>query len=132
MGMLSEFRQFAMRGNVVDLAVGVVIGAAFGKIVSSLVADVIMPPLGLALAGIDFTKLGWVLKEAAGDTPAVVLAYGKFIQVCFDFAIIAFVIFMLVKGINRLRRQEEAKPTEPPAPTAQEKLLMEIRDLLKK
>ncbi|MDM4772662.1 large-conductance mechanosensitive channel protein MscL [Solimonas sp. SE-A11] len=132
MSMMSEFRQFAMRGNVVDLAVGVVIGAAFGKIVSSLVADIIMPPLGLALAGIDFSKLGWVLKDAVGDTPAVVLAYGKFIQVCFDFAIIAFVIFMLVKGINRLRHQEAAKPAEPPAPTAQEKLLMEIRDLLKK
>lgn len=132
MSMMSEFRQFAMRGNVVDLAVGVVIGAAFGKIVSSLVADIIMPPLGLALAGIDFSKLGWVLKDAVGDTPAVVLAYGKFIQVCFDFAIIAFVIFMLVKGINRLRQQEAAKPAAPPAPTAQEALLMEIRDLLKK
>ena len=131
MSMMQEFRKFAMRGNVVDLAVGVVIGAAFGKIVSSLVADIIMPPLGLALAGLDFTKLGIVLREAQGEVPATVLAYGKFIQVCFDFMIIAFVIFLLVKGINRLKREEEAKPSEPPAPTAEEKLLTEIRDLLK-
>ncbi|AXQ31232.1 large-conductance mechanosensitive channel protein MscL [Solimonas sp. K1W22B-7] len=132
MSMMKEFREFAVRGNVVDLAVGVVIGAAFGKIVSSLVGDIVMPLLGLVVGGVDFSKLGIVLKEAVGETPAVVLAYGKFIQVCFDFTIVAFAIFMLVKGINRLRRQEAAAPAAPPAPTAEEKLLVEIRDLLKK
>jgi large conductance mechanosensitive channel len=132
MSMVKEFREFAMRGNVVDLAVGVVIGAAFGKIVSSLVGDVVMPLLGLLVGGVDFSKLGIVLHEAVGETPAVVLAYGKFIQAVFDFTIVAFAIFLLVKGINRFRRQEAAAPAAPPAPSTEEKLLTEIRDLLKK
>jgi len=132
MSMVKEFKEFAVRGNVVDLAVGVVIGAAFGKIVSSLVGDIVMPVLGVIVGGVDFSKLGFVLKAAVGETPAVVLAYGKFIQVCFDFTIVAFAIFMLVKGINPFRRQEAAAPAAPPAPTTEEKLLTEIRDLLKK
>jgi large conductance mechanosensitive channel len=134
MSMVKEFREFAMRGNVVDLAVGVVIGAAFGKIVSSLVADVITPFIGLIVGGVDFSELAITLKAAVGDQPAVLLSYGKFIQTIFDFIIIAFAIFMAVKAINRLKRAEAAKPAEPappPAPSAEEKLLAEIRDLLK-
>ncbi len=129
MGMLKEFKEFAVKGNVVDMAVGIIIGAAFGKIVSSVVADVIMPPIGLALGGVDFSNLVIVLKAAADQTPAVTLNYGKFIQTCIDFIIIAFAIFLLVKGINTLKRKEEEKPAEPPK---QEVLLTEIRDLLKK
>jgi large conductance mechanosensitive channel len=128
MGMLQEFKQFAMRGNVVDLAVGVVIGAAFGKIVSSVVADVIMPPLGLLLGGADFSDLRLVLKEAVGETPAVTLNYGSFVLTCVDFVIIAFAIFLLVKLVNALKREEAAAP---PPPSAEETLLAEIRDLLK-
>lgn len=131
MSMLQEFKQFAMRGNVVDLAVGVVIGAAFGKIVSSVVADVIMPPIGVLLGGVDFSDLKLVLKAAVGETPAVTLNYGTFIQTCVDFLIIAFAIFLLVKGINALKREEAAAPPPPPAPSAEEALLTEIRDLLK-
>lgn len=134
MSMVKEFREFAMRGNVVDLAVGVVIGAAFGKIVSSLVGDVITPALGLVIGGVDFSDLAITLKAAAGDAPAVLLNYGKFIQSIFDFVIIAFAIFAIVKLINRLKRQEAAAPAAPaapPPPTAEEKLLTEIRDLLK-
>jgi large conductance mechanosensitive channel len=131
MGMLKEFKEFAMRGNVIDLAVGVVIGAAFGKIVSSVVADVIMPPIGLLLGGVDFTELKLVMKEAVGETPAVTLNYGSFIQTCVDFLIIAFAIFLLVKLINSLKREEAAAPPPPPAPSAEEALLTEIRDLLK-
>jgi len=131
MGMLKEFKEFAMRGNVVDLAVGVVIGAAFGKIVSSVVADVIMPPIGLLLGGVDFGDLKLVMKEAVGETPAVTLNYGSFIQTCVDFLIIAFAIFLLVKLINSLKREEAAAPPPPPAPSAEEALLTEIRDLLK-
>src|SRR5438105_6872380 len=101
MGILKEFKEFAMRGNVIDLAVGVIIGAAFGKIVSSLVADVIMPPLGLIIGGIDFSSFAVTLKAAADGKPAVMLYYGKFIQSAFDFSIVAFVIFMFVKGINK-------------------------------
>ena len=129
--MLKEFKEFAMRGNVVDLAVGVVIGAAFGKIVSSVVADVIMPPIGLALGGVDFADLKLVMKEAVGETPAVTLNYGSFIQTCVDFLIVAFAIFLLVKLINSLKREEAAAPPPPPAPSAEEALLTEIRDLLK-
>lgn len=129
MSMLKEFKEFAMRGNVVDLAVGVVIGAAFGKIVSSLVADLVMPLLGLLIGGIDFADMAIMLKAAQGETPAVLLSYGKFVQAVFDFTLVAFAIFMVVKGINRFRRQEAAAP---PAPTTEEKLLTEIRDLLKK
>ena len=131
MSMIREFKEFAMRGNVVDLAVGVVIGAAFGKIVSSIVADVIMPPIGVLLGGVDFTDLKLVLKEAVGEAPAVTLNYGSFIQTCIDFLIIAFAIFLLVKGINSLKRKEAEAPPAPPAPSAEEVLLTEIRDLLK-
>lgn len=134
MSVIKEFKEFAVRGNVIDLAIGVVIGAAFGKIVSSLVGDVVMPLLGLAIGGIDFSDMAIMLKAAQGDQPAVLLAYGKFIQTMFDFAIVAFAIFMLIKAINRLKRKQEAAPAPaaPPAPSAEEKLLTEIRDLLKK
>jgi len=129
MGMMQEFKEFAMRGNVVDLAIGVVIGGAFGKIVSSVVADVIMPPIGLLTGGVNFTDLKLVLKEGAGDVPPVTLNYGSFIQTCFDFIIIAFAIFMLVKAMNSMKKAEAA--AAPPPPPAQEVLLTEIRDLLK-
>lgn len=131
MGVLKEFKEFAVKGNAIDLAVGVVIGAAFGKIVSSLVADVIMPPLGLVIGGIDFSSFSLVLKEATEQSPAVTLNYGKFLQTLFDFTIIAFAIFTMVKGINKLKRKEETKPAAPPAPTKEQELLSEIRDLLK-
>jgi len=131
MGMLNEFKAFAVKGNVVDMAVGIIIGAAFGKIVSSFVGDVIMPPLGLLIGGVDFSDLAITLKAAEGDVPAVVLAYGKFIQTVIDFLIVAFAIFMGVKAINRLKREEAVAPTAPPVPTPQETLLTEIRDLLK-
>lgn len=129
MGMIKEFKEFAVRGNVVDMAVGIIIGAAFGKIVSSLVADVIMPPIGLALGGVDFSTLAIVMKAAVGQAPAVTLNYGRFIQTIVDFLIVAFAIFLLVKGINSLKRKQEEVPAEPPR---QEVLLGEIRDLLKK
>ena len=131
---LQEFKEFAMRGNMIDMAVGIIIGAAFGKIVSSLVADVIMPPLGLLIGGVDFTDLAITLKRATGDDPAVLLRYGAFLQTVVDFLIVAFAIFLMVKGINSLRRKQADKPAPaaPPAPTAEEKLLTEIRDLLKK
>jgi len=128
MSMGREFREFVMRGNVLDLAVGVVIGAAFGKIVSSLVGDVIMPPIGVLLGGVDFSQIGWVLKPAMGDKPAVVLGIGKFIQAILDFLVIAFVIFMVVKAVNRMKREE---PPAPAGPTPTERLLTEIRDLLR-
>jgi large conductance mechanosensitive channel len=131
MGMLNEFKAFAVKGNVVDMAVGIIIGAAFGKIVSSFVGDVVMPPLGLLIGGVDFSDLAIVLKAAEGDVPAVMLAYGKFIQTVIDFLIVAFAIFMGVKVINRLKREEAVAPSVPPAPTPQETLLTEIRDLLK-
>lgn len=129
MGMAKEFREFVMRGNVLDLAVGVVIGAAFGKIVSSLVGDVIMPPIGVLLGGVDFSQIGWVLKPAVGDKPAVVLGIGKFIQAIVDFLVIAFVIFLVVKAVNRMKREEP--PPAPAGPTPTERLLTEIRDLLR-
>lgn len=131
MSMVQEFKKFAMRGNVVDMAVGIIIGAAFGKIVSSFVADVIMPPLGLLLGGVDFKDLAIVLKEAVGDTPAVVIAYGQFIQTIVDFLIIAFAIFMAIKVMNSLKAKEEEAPAAPPEPTKEEVLLTEIRDILK-
>lgn len=139
MGLLKEFKEFAVKGNVIDLAVGVIIGGAFGKIVSSFVNDVIMPPLGLLIGGVDFKQLKLVLKDetvdAAGETvAAVTLNYGMFIQNVVDFTIIAFVIFMAIKGINTLNRKKEEAPAPaaPPEPTHTEKLLEEIRDLLKK
>mgnify|MGYP001282494255 CR=1 FL=1 len=134
MGMITEFREFAMRGNVIDLAVGVVIGAAFGKIVTALVDKVIMPPLGLLIGGVDFSKLGIVLKQASLDAagkevPAVVLAYGEFINALVQFVIVAFAIFLVVKAINRIHK----KPEDPPAATPEDVLLLrEIRDSLKR
>lgn len=132
MKMMQEFKTFAMRGNVLDMAVGIVIGVAFGKIVSSFVADVIMPPLGLLLGGVDFKDLAIVLQEAIGDAPAVVIAYGQFIQTIVDFVIIAFAIFLVVKGMNSMKAKEAAAPEAPPAPSKEEVLLTEIRDILKK
>lgn len=131
MSLLSEFKAFAVKGNVVDMAVGIIIGAAFGKIVSSFVGDVVMPPVGLLVGGVDFSDLAITLKAAEGNAPAVVLAYGKFIQTVLDFVIVAFAIFMGVKVINKLKREEAAAPEVPPAPTRDQELLSEIRDLLK-
>jgi large conductance mechanosensitive channel len=131
MSMMKEFKQFAMRGNVVDMAVGIIIGAAFGKIVSSLVNDVIMPPIGLLLGGVDFSSFMITLKQAMGDVPAVTLSYGVFINTVIDFLIVAFAIFLVIKGINTMKRKQEEAPAEPPAPSKQETLLTEIRDLLK-
>jgi len=132
MSMMSEFKSFAMRGNVMDMAVGIVIGAAFGKIVSSFVNDVLMPPLGMIMGGVDFSDLAVVMKEASGDVAAVTLNYGSFIQTVVDFMIIAFAIFMVVKAMNRMKKKEEAAPAEPPKPSAEVELLTEIRDALKK
>lgn len=129
--MLNEFKDFAVRGNVVDMAVGIVIGSAFGKIVSSFVGGVLMPPIGVLLGGVDFSSLSFIVKEAAGTAPAVVISYGSFIQTVVDFTIIAFAIFIVVKGINSLKRKQEAAPEEAPKPSSQEVLLTEIRDLLK-
>lgn len=131
-----EFKKFAMRGNVIDMAVGVIIGGAFGKIVSSLVGDVIMPAIGLLVGGVNFSDLKWVIKQAVvkdGEvvTPEVALNYGNFIQVTFDFLIIALAVFFLVKGINALTRKKEAETKTPPAPPVDIQLLTEIRDLLK-
>jgi large conductance mechanosensitive channel len=131
MGVIKEFKEFAVKGNVVDMAVGIIIGVAFGKIISSFVGDVIMPPIGVLLGGVDFSNLVFTLKEAAGEAPPVVISYGKFIQTVIDFMIIAFVIFIAVKAINSLKRKEEETPQFPPEPSTQEVLLMEIRDLLK-
>ena len=131
MSLLNEFKAFAVKGNVVDMAVGIIIGAAFGKIVSSFVGDVIMPPIGLLIGGVDFSDLAVTLKAAEGDIPAVMLSYGKFIQTVLDFVIVAFAIFMGVKAINRLKREEAVAPSVPPAPSPEETLLTEIRDLLK-
>ncbi len=132
MSFLSEFKEFAVKGNVVDMAVGIIIGAAFGKIVSSLVGDIIMPPIGVALGGVDFSSLSYVLKEAVGDTPAVTINYGKFIQTIIDFLIVAMAMFVGIKAINSMKKAEEEAPAEPPKPSNEEVLLTEIRDLLKK
>lgn len=131
MSMMSEFKKFAMRGNVVDMAVGIVIGGAFGKIVSSFVNDVLMPPIGILLGGVDFKDLAVVLKAATDDAAAVTLNYGSFIQTVLDFLIIAFAIFMVVKAMNSLKKKEEAAPQAPPKPSAEVELLTEIRDSLK-
>lgn len=133
MSLVTEFRDFINRGNVVDLAVGVIIGAAFGKIVSSLVSDIIMPPVGLILGGLDFSNIAITLKAAVGGDPktAVVMKIGVFINTIIDFLIVGFCIFMVVKGVNRMKRKDEEKPEEPKKPTASEALLAEIRDLLK-
>ena len=132
MGMMSEFKDFAMRGNVVDMAVGIVIGGAFGKIVSSFVSDVLMPPIGMMMGGVDFSDLAVVLQEASGDVAAVTLNYGSFIQTVVDFIIIAFAIFMVVKAMNNMKKKEEEAPAAPPKPSAEVELLTEIRDSLKK
>jgi len=137
MGLLKEFKDFAMRGNVIDLAVGVIIGGAFGKIIASLVADVIMPPIGLLIGGVNFTDLKWEMKAAeivdGVEKAAVTMNYGNFLQVTFDFIIVAFCIFLFIKGINKLnkKKEEAPAPAAPPAPSKEELLLAEIRDLLK-
>jgi large conductance mechanosensitive channel len=133
MGMLKEFKDFAMRGNVVDLAVAVVIGGAFGKIVTSVVSDIIMPPIGMLLGGVDFSDLKVVLKAATEEVEAVSINYGAFINTLIDFFIIAFAIFMVIKGINATKKKQTAPPPPPPpAPSKEEVLLTEIRDLLAK
>ncbi len=131
MSMVQEFKTFAMRGNVVDMAVGIIMGGAFGKIVSSFVADVIMPPIGFLVGGVNFTNLALTMKEASGDVAAVTLNYGKFLQSIVDFLIIAFAIFMAIKIMNSLKKKEEQAPASPPPPSNEETLLAEIRDLLK-
>lgn len=132
MSFVKEFKEFAVKGNMVDMAVGIIIGGAFGKIVSSLVNDVIMPPLGLLIGGVDFSDLAVTLKEAEGEVAAVTLNYGAFVNNVLDFVIVAFAIFMVVKGINQLKRKEAAAPAAPAAPPREQVLLEEIRDLLKK
>lgn len=132
MSMIKEFKDFAMRGNVVDMAVGIVIGGAFGKIISSLVKDVIMPPIGVLLGGVDFSEMGIVVKEATDAAEAVIIKYGVFLNTIIEFVIIAFAIFMVIKGMNSMKKKEEAAPAAPPAPSKEEVLLGEIRDLLKK
>ena len=136
--MLNEFKKFAMRGNVVDMAVGIVIGAAFGKIVSSFVNDVIMPPIGLLMGNVDFSNLfinlgsgSYATLAAAEEAGAPIIKYGVFINTVLDFVIVAFAIFMVVRAMNKMQKQEEAKPAPPPEPSAEEKLLTEIRDALK-
>lgn len=128
---IKEFRDFAMKGNVVDMAVGIIIGAGFGKIVSSLVADVIMPPIGMLVGGVDFTGLKATLQEAADGKAAVTLNYGQFLQSVVDFTIVAFAVFMLIKVMNSIKKKEEASPTAPAPEPQQEVLLREIRDILK-
>jgi len=131
MSFIKEFREFAVKGNVVDLAVGIVIGAAFGKIVSSFVSDVITPPLGYLIGGVDFTKLALLLPSLQEGKEAVSVRYGAFLQTIFDFVIVAFAIFIAVKAMNQLKRKEAVAPSAPPPPSKQEQLLEEIRDLLK-
>ena len=132
MGMLSEFKDFAIKGNVVDMAVGIIIGAAFGKIISSFVKDIIMPPIGVAMGGVDFTDLSVVIQEAAGSTPSVAINYGTFVQTIIDFLIIAMAIFVAVKAMNSMKKKEEAATAEEEVePSKEEILLTEIRDLLK-
>ena len=136
MKIIQEFKEFAIKGNVVDMAVGIIIGGAFGKIVTSLVNDVIMPPIGMIIGGVNFNGLRLVLKSATVDaagvaSPEVAINYGAFIQVLFDFIIVAFCIFMMIKGLNSLKKKKEEAPAAPPAPTKEEVLLTEIRDLLK-
>jgi large conductance mechanosensitive channel len=132
MSVLQEFRDFAMRGNVVDLAVGVIIGAAFGKITTSLVNDVIMPPIGLLVGGVDFSNKVVMLKPAVGDAPAVTLRYGAFVNTIIDFLIVAAAIFAVVKVMNSLRRQQETAPPRPAPPSREVELLTEIRDSLRR
>ena len=141
--MLKEFKEFALRGNVVDMAVGIIIGAAFGKIVDSLVKDLIMPPIGLLLGNVDFTNLFVVIKDGKSAGPyitlevaqkagAVTFNYGLFINTCITFLIVAFAVFLLIRAINRMKREQEQKPAAPPAPPEEVVLLREIRDSLKR
>ncbi len=132
MSMIKEFKSFAMRGNVVDLAVGIIIGAAFGKIVSSLVSDVLLPPIGMLVGGLDFSQFAITLKQAAEGGPAVLFRYGAFLNSVIDFLIVALAIFLLIRAINAMKKKEEEAPAAPAPPTASETLLAEIRDLLKK
>jgi large conductance mechanosensitive channel len=132
MGMIKEFKEFAVKGNMIDMAVGIVIGSAFGKIIASLVTDVIMPPIGLLLGGVDFSNLSIVLKEATEATEAVTLNYGVFINTVVDFTIIVFAIFVVIKAINSAKKKEEEKSVEPPKPSEEVMLLKDIRDALKK
>lgn len=131
MKILNEFKDFAIKGNMIDMAVGIIIGGAFGKIVSSLVNDIIMPPVGALMGGTDFTNLKWTIKEAVEKSPAVTFNYGSFLQTAVDFLILAFCIFMMVKAINKLKRDTPPAPAAPAAPSKEEILLTEIRDLLK-
>jgi len=131
MSMIKEFKEFAMRGNVLDMAVGIIIGGAFGKIVGSLVNDVIMPPIGVLLGGVDFSSLGITIKDAVDGAPAVILGYGLFINTVINFLIVAFAIFLLIKAVNSFKKKQEAAPAAPAPPPRQEVLLGEIRDLLK-
>lgn len=130
MSFFQEFKEFAMKGNVVDLAVGVIIGASFGRIVSALVDKVVMPPIGLLIGGVNFRDLAVTLKDAEGDKPAIVIGYGEFLQTVFDFMIIAFAIFVMIRLLNKLKR-EAPPPPLPPEPSAETKVLTEIRDLIK-
>ena len=146
MSLAKEFKEFISRGNVVDLAVGVIIGGAFGAIINSLVKDVVMPPIGYLMSGVDFSSIKCVLQNAVTKPdlsdisgarilvvkPEVAIAFGSFLNTLISFLIVSFVIFLVVKGVNALKRQEAAKPADPPVPSAQEKLLIEIRDLLAK
>lgn len=133
MSIVKEFKDFAVKGNVVDMAVGIIIGAAFGKIVTSVVGDVVMPPIGLLIGGVNFSDLAFTLKVADGAAPAVVISYGKFLQTVFDFTIVAFAIFMVIKALNKMKAKEAAEPAAPvpAAPSKEEVLLTEIRDLLR-
>lgn len=138
MSMMKEFRDFAMRGNVLDMAIGIIIGGAFGKIVSSFVNDIIMPPIGIMLGGVNFSELKIVIQEAITDVNGeivvqqVAIGYGAFFQFIIDFVIIALVIFFVIKAVNRFKKKEEAAPSAPPEPSKEEVLLTEIRDILKK
>jgi len=131
MSLASEFKTFVSRGNMLDLAVAVIIGGAFGAITTSLVNDVLMPPMGIVIGNVDFSKLAITLKPAVGDQPAVVVAYGKFIQTVINFLIIAFAVFMIVKAFNKMKKKEAAAPAPPAEPSDEVKLLTEIRDALK-
>lgn len=131
MNMLQEFKAFAVKSNVIDMAVGIIIGAAFGKIVSSLVEDIILPPIGLLIGGVNFYDLAVTLQEATAGSAAVTIKYGKFLQTTIDFIIIAFTIFMAVNAINAFKKKELAAPLAPPQPSIEERLLTDIRDLLK-
>lgn len=131
MSFWGEFKSFAVRGNVIDLAVGVVVGGAFGKIVTSLVNDIVTPPLGILIGGVDFANLKFTLRQAADNAPAVTINYGSFIQTVINFVIIAFAIFVVIRLLNRLKRKEAEAPSLPPAPSREEVLLTEIRDVLR-